>query len=153
MCGIPTRLNPLVQQHVSVVVFEDTGVPLLPLGVAEPCHSATEQPRVLLCVTWSSSKQGMWSLKPVFSIKRNLTKGCVHHMCICRGVRPGSVIVMVHTARTALPATLAAVLSRATMWLSGLCIYLRTWSVQGTPSVMLQAVFITAATTTGECAL
>lgn len=74
-------------------------------------------------------------------------------MCICRGVRPGSVIVMVHTARTALPATLAAVLSRATMWLSGLCIYLRIWFVQGTPSVMLQAVFITAATTTGECAL
>lgn len=48
------------------------------------------------------------------------------------------MIVMVHTARTALPATLAAVLSRATMWLSGLCIYLHTWSVQGTPSVMLQ---------------
>lgn len=56
------------------------------------------------------------------------------------------MIVMVHTARTALPATLAAVLSRATMWLSGLHIFAHMVCARHSLSYAA-AVFITAATT------
>lgn len=90
---------------------------------------------IVISVIWSSSKQVIWSENLALSINRNLSEGCVCCVWISTEARETWVCdrVMVHTARTALPATLAAVLLRATMWLYSLCIYLYTGYVWVTP--------------------